>query len=130
MLGSLLTGIASAVISNTLGQPSWFAQMGLSGTDQRTTDIISAANGLFYAGGFFGTLFTYYFSEKWGRLMGFKVAAGWAVLGGVLQTASMNVPMVSCPQFQYSGELPRLMQCSISYHVSSLASRQAKQPQP
>lgn len=68
--------------------------MHLSGTGQKTTDIISAANGLFYAGGFFGTLFTSYFAEKWGRLFGFKVAAGWHVLGGVLQTAAVNQAMV------------------------------------
>ncbi|KAH7000570.1 general substrate transporter [Ilyonectria destructans] len=93
MLGSFLTGFASSIISNTLGQPSWFTQMGLAGDDKKTTEIISAANGLFYAGGFFGTLFTFYFSERWGRLMRFKVAAAWAVIGGVLQTAAMNVPM-------------------------------------
>jgi MFS family permease len=95
MLGSFLTGYASSLISNTLGQPSWFATMGLNGTDQKSTDIISTANGLFYAGGFFGTLFTSYFTEKWGRLLGFKVAAGWHVLGGVLQTAAVNQAMVS-----------------------------------
>lgn len=95
MLGSLLTGYASSVISNTLGQPSWFTQMGLAGDDQQTTNIISAANGLFYAGGFFGTIFTYGVSERWGRLMGLKVAAGWAILGGALQAGAMNIPMVS-----------------------------------
>ncbi|KPM46386.1 hypothetical protein AK830_g167 [Neonectria ditissima] len=93
MLGSVLTGYGSSVISNTLGQPSWYKQMGLAPQSQKTTDIVGAANGLFYAGGFFGTLFTYYFSERWGRLTGLKVAAVWAVLGNALQAGSMNIPM-------------------------------------
>lgn len=132
MLGSLLTGYASSVISNTLGQPSWFAQMGLAGDDQQTTDIISAANGLFYAGGFFGTLFTYYVSERWGRLMGLKVAAAWAILGGALQAGAMNIPMVSSngnlplnfPIWRENGLLTRVIKYLVSRLISGFSAGQ------
>jgi MFS family permease len=100
MLGSFLTGYASSVISSTLGQPSWYTTMGLSldptsPSYGKTLDIQAAANGLFYGGGVFGTLITAWFSERWGRLMGFKVAAAFHILGSALQTGAVNQAMVS-----------------------------------
>jgi MFS family permease len=61
-----------------------------------TTQVISAANGVFYAGAFFGTVSIAWPAEKWGRLRAFQIGALFHILGGILQSAAVNVPMV-CP---------------------------------
>lgn len=60
-----------------------------------TTSIISAANGVFYAGAFLGTVLVAWPAEKWGRLRAFQIGALFHLLGGILQCAAVNIPMVS-----------------------------------
>lgn len=95
MVGSFTTGYAMALFANQLGQERFFTTMNLDPTSPHGTSIVSVFGGIFFAGGFFGTLFTAWASELWGRVRGFQMAAVCHIIGAVLQTASMNQAMVS-----------------------------------
>ncbi|KAH0841219.1 putative MFS sugar transporter [Fonsecaea pedrosoi] len=99
MTGSLLTGYAQALLSNQLGQAEFYVTMKLDPSSQHGTDMISVFGGIFFAGGFIGTLFTAWTSEVWGRLRGFQIAAFSHVVGAVIQTASMNQAMFTVSRF-------------------------------
>jgi hypothetical protein len=64
----------------------------------KTTSIISAANGVSYAGGFFGTITSGLPAERWGRVMSFRLAAILHLIGGALQAGAVNQPMVQRAQ--------------------------------
>lgn len=98
-LGSSVVGFSSAIISSTLNQPGFYATMGLpmSPTQpgySKTTSIISAANSVFYAGAFFGTVFISCPSEKFGRVNSFRIAALSHLIACALQAGAINQPMV------------------------------------
>lgn len=55
--GSMTYGASNAVISTTLGQPSFLRELGLDAEGKyasQANSLIGAANSLYYAGGFFG----------------------------------------------------------------------------
>jgi len=89
---------------NTLGQPAFFMTMNLPLSPKdpdyhKTSTFISTGNGIFYGAGFFGTLFTSWVSERWGRVQGFRVAALFALPGAALQAGAVNQGMVSLLNF-------------------------------
>lgn len=97
--GSLFAGYGLAVIGTTLGQPTWYASLDLEADPAmpgyaHTTVIIGATNGLFFAGGFFGTFISGYAAHKWGRLTNLRVAAVIGITGAAIQTGSVNQGMV------------------------------------
>ncbi|KAJ9611200.1 hypothetical protein H2200_004383 [Cladophialophora chaetospira] len=91
-LGSLTYAYASSIIGTTLAQPSFIQYFAL---DKRsnTPQISGAINGAFQAGGFLGTLACISIADKYGRRTGLFVASVLAVLGGALQTGSVNIAM-------------------------------------
>jgi MFS family permease len=59
-----------------------------------TNTIIGAVNGVFFAGGFFGTLLSGWTADKFGRLNGFRIASALGLVGAAIQAGAVNVPMV------------------------------------
>jgi MFS family permease len=98
--GSLFVGYTLAVIIATLGQPSWYSSLHLNPDPTSpdyswTNTVISCANGLFFAGGFFGALFTGAISAKIGRIGVFQIGAVIGIVGGAIQTGAVSAAMVS-----------------------------------
>lgn len=99
-LGSLYCGYTLSVIIATLGQPTWYSSLDLE-TDPTSPDynwtntVISCANGLFFAGGFVGAIFSGLVSTKIGRIGCFQVGAVTGIVGGAIQTGAISASMVS-----------------------------------
>lgn len=91
-LGSLTYGYCTSIIATTLGQPSFQEAMGLA-TSSRATTLIGAINGVYQAGGLIGTLSTSWTSDAFGRRKAILLGAVVCIVGGALQTASINVAM-------------------------------------
>lgn len=98
MVGSILVGYASGIIASTLGQVSWYKEMGLPMLPtepgySRTVTIESAVNGTFYAFCFIGTLFISEVMNRLGRIRAFQFAVFWHILGAAIQAGSVNQAM-------------------------------------
>ncbi|KAK6368175.1 hypothetical protein LTS17_009916 [Exophiala oligosperma] len=91
--GSLFGGYGLSVIVATLGQPTWYSSLNIDPTSSHATAIIGAANGVFFAGGFFGCLVSAYAVEKLGRLNGLRLAAVIGIIGAAIQTGAVNQGM-------------------------------------
>ncbi|PMD29230.1 general substrate transporter [Hyaloscypha variabilis F] len=96
--GSLFTGYSSAIIVQTVGQPSWYKSLNLESDTtaprySHTTTIIGASNGVFFAGGTLGCLIGGWFGDKLGRVNGFRVAATVGIIGAAIQTGATNQAM-------------------------------------
>lgn len=98
--GSLFTGYSLAVFAFTIGQPTFYASLGLVADPtaagyKHTSDIIGAANGTFFGAGFFGCFLAGWAGNRFGRVNGFRIAAVTGIVGGVLQCSSQSSAMVS-----------------------------------
>jgi MFS family permease len=60
-----------------------------------TTTIIGAVNGVFFGAGFLGTLLSGWLNDRLGRVRSIRIAAAIGIIGGIIQTASVNQAMVS-----------------------------------
>jgi MFS family permease len=103
-VGSLLTGYLSGTSGTTLGQTTFYTTLKLaedptSPNYAKTNQIISTANGLYYAGGFFGSILTGFLARKLGALMNFRICATVAFVGTVIQAASVDQPMYLVSRF-------------------------------
>jgi MFS family permease len=103
IFGSIASGLSSGLFGLSLGQPSFYESLSLSADPtspsySHTTSIIGASTGVWFAGGFFGSLMTGPLSERIGRIRGFQVAAICHIIGGILQAASVNQAMVVFPR--------------------------------
>ena len=95
----MFAGFGLAVITTTLGQPTFYESLSLEADPtapgySHTNTIIGAVNGVFFAGGFFGTLLSGWTADKFGRLNGFRIASFLGIVGAAIQAGSVNVPMV------------------------------------
>ena len=85
-------GYCSSIIATTLGQPSFIAYFALD-TRSNATNLIGAINGLFQAGGLFGTLSCISSADVLGRRKAMLVTSIITVIGGALQAGSVNIGM-------------------------------------
>lgn len=97
--GSLFCGYTLSVIIATLGQPTFYSSLHLNPDPTSpdygwTNTVISCANGLFFAGGFFGALMTGAISAKIGRIRVFQIGAVVGIVGGAIQTGAVSAAMV------------------------------------
>lgn len=97
-MGSVLVGYDQGIIGSTLGQVSWYKQLGLAMSRTETgyahTVIIqSASNGVFFACCLVGTLAIGFVMNSLGRVRAFQFSIIWQVIGSILLVASMNQPM-------------------------------------
>jgi MFS family permease len=90
--GSISMGYSGSVIGVTLGQPSFVKYFDL---DERldATSLISAMNGLFQAGAFFGALGISYVGDRWGRKMSITIPALLVLISGALLAGSVHIGM-------------------------------------
>ncbi|KAH8700743.1 general substrate transporter [Talaromyces proteolyticus] len=91
-LGSLTYGYCSSIISTTLGQPSFLAYFALD-TRPNASQLEGAINGLFQAGGLFGSLSCIGSADMLGRKKAIFIAALVSLIGGALQAGSVHIAM-------------------------------------
>ncbi|OCT49367.1 Sugar transporter family protein [Cladophialophora carrionii] len=96
--GSLFSGFGLAVITTTLGQPTFYESLSLVADPidpdyGYTNTIIGAVNGVFFGGGFFGTLLSGWTADRFGRVNGFRIASALGIIGAAIQAGSVNVAM-------------------------------------
>ncbi|KAK5280308.1 hypothetical protein LTR16_007018 [Cryomyces antarcticus] len=97
--GSLTFGYSFSVISNTLGQPGFLQYFNLNTNAADTNAITGAINGLYCAGAIFGALLTGWMCEARGRKIAMYLASAISILGGALQTGSVNIAMFLVARF-------------------------------
>ena len=97
-LGSLTYGYCSSIIATTLGQPTFIAYFKLD-TGSNATQLIGAINGLYQAGGLFGSLSMITFPDLLGRRKALLLYSVITVIGGALQAGSVHIGMFLVMRF-------------------------------
>lgn len=96
-LGSTCCSYGMAVISSTIGQPSFYSNLGLAPQGEpgydRTAELIGAFNGVNSAGSALAAVFTAWSSDKWGRLRTMQMGCIFSIVGAALCAGSVNVAM-------------------------------------
>lgn len=90
-LGSASMGMAAAVISTTLGQPSFIKKMGLDGPDKDSLE--GAMNSLFYTGGVAGAICHGWAANAYGRKGSIAIGSLVLLISQALLTGSVNAAM-------------------------------------
>ncbi|KAH0841819.1 hypothetical protein Z517_06639 [Fonsecaea pedrosoi CBS 271.37] len=116
--GTLSSGYSAAIIGTTLGQPSFSEYFEL---DKRSdaTALISAMNGLFFAGSTIGVLIVPYISDRWGRKWAITVAAIVNLISGALLAGSVHVGMFLTFRF-FAGASSYMLLSSIPLWISEV----------
>ncbi|KAH7020461.1 sugar transporter family protein [Ilyonectria destructans] len=96
--GSITYGYCSAIISTTLGQPSFRDYFNLDRISN-THQIEGGINGLFQAGGLLGALAGGYVADRFGRLTAIFTSCVFCVVGGALQAGSAHIAMFMAARF-------------------------------
>ncbi|KAH8880990.1 general substrate transporter [Thozetella sp. PMI_491] len=86
--GSLLFGYDSAFLGTTISRKSFTAAFGI--TSATSSDVSSNITSAFQAGAFFGALFCYFFTEKFGRKWALQFNVVLFLIGAILMTAATN----------------------------------------
>lgn len=97
-LGSLTYGYCASIIATTLGQPTFLAYFALD-TRANANALVGAINGLFQAGGLFGTLSCIWTADTFGRRWALFINAVITVIGGGLQAGGVNIAMYIVARF-------------------------------
>ena len=98
-LGSLTFGYGYSVISNTLGQPGFISYFNLGENAAHANAITGTINGLYCAGALFGALNVGWMAEAKGRKLTMYVLTIVNIIGGTLETASVNMAMFLVARF-------------------------------
>ncbi|OQU93801.1 hypothetical protein CLAIMM_00268 [Cladophialophora immunda] len=98
-LGSLTFGYGFSVISNTIGQPGFIQYFNLKANSDYTNAITGTINGLYCAGALFGALHVGWMCEARGRKETMYLASAVNVVGGALETGSVNMAMFLVSRF-------------------------------
>ncbi|TFK56383.1 general substrate transporter [Heliocybe sulcata] len=98
-LGSLTYGYGLSVISNTIGQPGFLSYFNLTTNTSYENQIVGGVNGLFMAGGVFGCITAAWMSNRYGRKRTMNVSAAICIIGGALQTGSIDAAMFLVARF-------------------------------
>ncbi|EXJ56256.1 uncharacterized protein A1O5_12712 [Cladophialophora psammophila CBS 110553] len=97
-VASILLGYQTGSVAYTLGQVSWYNQMGLAMSPTQpgyshTVTITSAVTGAYYAFGFLGSIAIGPFMNIFGRISAFRFALFWHIAGSVIGAGAMNQAM-------------------------------------
>ncbi|RAH54477.1 sugar transporter family protein [Aspergillus piperis CBS 112811] len=96
--GSITYGYCASIISSTLGQPTFVSYFKL-GTADNASALEGAMNGLFQAGGLFGTLLSAWVADRYGRCKAIFMYTVITIIGGALQTGSVHIAMFLVARF-------------------------------
>ena len=96
--GSITYGYSASIIGSTLGQPTFKSYFGLDTADDASA-LEGAMNGLFQAGGFFGTLLSSGVADKYGRCKAIFIYTVITIIGGALQAGSVHIAMFLVARF-------------------------------
>ena len=91
-------GYSSSIIGTTLGQPSFIDYFSLHDSEHSAA-ITGAVNGLYQAGGLFGTLSTTLLADQMGRRKTILLGSVCVVIGGALQAGSVHIAMFMVARF-------------------------------
>ncbi|KAI1938892.1 hypothetical protein LOZ57_006276 [Ophidiomyces ophidiicola] len=102
-LGSTACSYGMAIISSTIGQPSFYkdfqlAMQGEPGYD-KTSTLIGAMNGLNSAGSAFGCAFVSWSADRYGRLRSLQLGSVILIIGAALCAGSVNMAMFLVARF-------------------------------
>jgi sugar porter (SP) family MFS transporter len=92
MMGSLSYSYSAGVISTTIGQPSFYEYMGLNNSPHATA-LLGACSSLYYAGGVFGSFFSNFVGDRWGRKISIYTGAIIVLVSAALCAGSVNIAM-------------------------------------
>jgi sugar porter (SP) family MFS transporter len=90
--GSVAYAYSGGVIATTLGQPSFISYMGLDKSSNATA-LLGATGSLYYAGGFFGSLFSNWMADRYGRKPAILVGLIIVLLSAALCAGSVHIAM-------------------------------------
>lgn len=97
--GSLCYGYASSISAALIGQPSWYAYMGLTVGTPETNRILGAINGVYAAGGAFGCVWNMWCAEYFGRKRSIQIGCMISIVGATIMTAAQDIPMFIIARF-------------------------------
>lgn len=97
--GSLCYGYASSISAALIGQPSWYAYMGLTIGTPETNRILGAVNGVYAAGGAFGCIWNMWCAEFFGRRRSIQIGCVISIVGATIMTSSQNIAMFIAARF-------------------------------
>ncbi|KIX96768.1 uncharacterized protein Z520_07488 [Fonsecaea multimorphosa CBS 102226] len=83
----------NAIISSTLGQPTFYSTLGLDPTSSHTTTVISTSNAIYFLGAFVSCAILTAVGDKFGRKKTIWASLFFLIIGSALQTGVTNVPM-------------------------------------
>jgi MFS family permease len=92
-IGSVASGMVGGIISATLAQPSFLEYFGFLIDTKSNTALVGATLGVFYAGGFTGTLIMTWVADTYGRKMALSVASIISILSSALIAGSVHIAM-------------------------------------
>lgn len=92
-VGSVASGMVGGIISTTLAQPSFLQYFGFLTDTKSNTALVGATLGVFYAGGFAGTLTMTWVADTYGRKMVLFVASIISILSSALLASSVHIAM-------------------------------------
>jgi MFS family permease len=102
-IGSISCSYGLAVISSTIGQPSFYMAFGLAAQGQpgygHTSELIGAMNGLNSAGVAFGSAILAWSADAYGRLRSLQLGALILIIGAALCAGAVNMPMFLVARF-------------------------------
>ncbi|KMU89220.1 sugar transporter [Coccidioides immitis H538.4] len=102
-LGSTACSYGMAIISSTIGQPSFYHDFNLAKQGEpgygRTSSLIGAMNGLNSAGSAFGCAFLSWSADRYGRLRSLQIGSLILVIGAALCAGSVNMAMFLVARF-------------------------------
>lgn len=98
-VGSLCYGYASSISAALIGQPSWYAYMGLVPETSYSQAILGAINGVYAAGGAFGCVFNMWGCEVLGRKRSIQLGCVISIVGAAIMTGSIGIPMFIVSRF-------------------------------
>jgi len=115
-MGSFLFGYDSGVMTDVIDSPNF---QDFFNTD-KTSPIIGAINSTFSGGAVFGSLMGGFTMDRFGRKRTIQIGAVIATVGGILQAAAMNLPMILVGRI-ISGWAVGLMSMSVPVYLAECA---------
>lgn len=99
-IASIIVGYCLSAVATTLGQPAFYKYMHLQqkkAVDEAaynyTVIIQGLSTSLYQAGGFFGSFFVAWTSDRYGRLRSFQIGCVIIIVGGALSAGAVDIPM-------------------------------------